>query len=61
MYIELAQQDFCKRLKPVGDILSEMAMLNGEETIIIEDDVRRAFYAYRPYVQDLELIKVINK
>jgi hypothetical protein len=61
IYIRLAEDDFCKRLKVVGDIVSEIVELNGEQTIIIEDDEKRAFYAYRPYVQDLELIKVINK
>lgn len=58
-YIELAKQDF-RNHHGFGDLVCELDIVNGQEMIIIENEVKRAYYAYRPYIKELELVRVVN-
>lgn len=58
-YIELAKQDF-RNHHGVGELVCDLEVINGQETIVIESEMKRAYYAFRPQTKELELIQVTN-
>ena len=58
--IELAKTDFKTHHASSGEVVSELDLINGQEIIVLSDDNKKAYYAYKPFIKELEIVKVIR-